>query len=51
MFLSSLFLRSEEPNQQACFQLDTTTDTGGDDLTVTEDGDKTLAKWKQACDF
>ena len=35
----------------ACIQLATTTDTGGDDFIATGDGDKTLARWKQACDF
>ena len=36
-----------------CFQLATTTDTGGEDLTAMGDGDKLLAtaRWKQVCDF
>ena len=34
-----------------CFQLATTTNIGGKDLTVPGDRDKTLARWKQACDF
>ena len=35
----------------ACLQLSTTTVIGGDDLTGTGDRDRTLARWKQACDF